>query len=188
MKPLMAWFRNRRDRRPFAIALTVVLVALGGWALTAWNGGDAPSAREHARQQIDAEVKRRFDEGVVMLHARQYEHAMTAFHRVLQLKPALPEAHVNAGFALIGMQRFKEARDFFDAAIDLRKEQTNAYYGLAEALEGLGDLQGALGAMESYVHLAKADDPFRPKAEAAIWEWRAALAKRGGGAAAARRP
>jgi tetratricopeptide (TPR) repeat protein len=188
MNTLTAWLRTRRDRRPFAIALTVVLVALGGWALKAWNSGETPSAREHARQQIDAEVQRRFDEGVVMLHARQYEHAMTSFHRVLQLKPTLPEAHVNAGFAMIGLKRYREARGFFDAGIDLRKEQTNAYYGLAEALEGLGDLQGALGAMESYVHLSKADDPFRPKAEAAIWEWRAALDKPAGASAPARKP
>ena len=38
-----------------------------------------------------------------MLHAKQYEHALHAFHRVLELDPAMPEAHVNAGFALLGM-------------------------------------------------------------------------------------
>lgn len=178
MKALVAWFADRRDRRPVALALTVVLVVLGGWALQSWNRAGNPSVREHARQQIDAEIKQRFEQGVVMLHAKQYDHAMTAFHRVLQLRPTLPEAHVNAGFAMIGLKRYKEARSFFEAAIDLRKEQLNAYYGLAEALEGQGDLHGALGAMESYLHLAKPDDPFRRKAEAAIWEWREALAKR----------
>jgi tetratricopeptide (TPR) repeat protein len=177
MKRLVAWLRGRRDKRPLVIAATLVLVVAGGWALHAWNGTPASSRREHARQEIEAEVTRRFTEGVMMLHTRQYDHALTSFHRVLQLKPTLPEAHVNAGYAMIGLQRYREAHDFFMAAIDLRSTQTNAYYGLAESLEGMGDLQGALGAMESFVHLSKPDDPFRRKAEAAIWEWREKLGK-----------
>jgi hypothetical protein len=56
----------------------------------------------------------------------------------------------------------------------LRPEQANAYYGLAVALEALGDRPGALGAMRSFVHLAKEGDPWVPKARAALWEWQAA--------------
>jgi len=166
---------GRRDRRLFAIALTGLVVVVGGWALYAWNGADRASPRAHAEEQLKAEVDSRFRQGVVMLHAREYDHAMTAFHRVLQLAPTMPEAHVNIGFALIGLNRHKEARDFFESATDLRPEQANAYYGMAVALEGLNDLPGALGAMESYVHLAKPDDPYRRKAEAAIWEWRSRM-------------
>jgi tetratricopeptide (TPR) repeat protein len=103
---------------------------------------------------------------------------MTAFHRIMQLAPEMPEAYVNMGFALIGMKRYKEARDFFESATLLRRNQVNAYYGLAVALDGMGDLEGALGAMRTFVHLSKEDDPFRRKAEAAIWEWREALDQR----------
>jgi predicted Zn-dependent protease len=106
-----------------------------------------------------------------MLHAKQYEHALTAFHRVLALDPAMPEAHVNAGFALLGMREPAAARRFFEGAIALRKDQLNAYYGLAVASEQLGDLPAARGAMRTYAHLAPKDDPFRRKAEAALWEW-----------------
>ena len=45
------------------------------------------------------------------------------------------------------------------------------------ALEGLCDLPGALGAMLSYVHLRKADTAYLRRANAAIWEWEAALKK-----------
>ena len=38
-------------------------------------------------------------------------------------------------------------------------------------LEQQGDLQGALGAMRTYIHLAPPDDPFRRKAMSATWEW-----------------
>jgi tetratricopeptide (TPR) repeat protein len=166
---------RRSDRRRFAIGLTVAVVAIGGWALQRWNRDEAPSSSTHAEEQLKAEVDTRFQQGVVMLHAKEYSHAMTAFHRVLQLAPTLPEAHVNIGFALLGLRRYPEARAFFESATDLRPQQTNAYYGMAVALEGMNDLPGALGAMESYLHLAKADDPYRRKAEAAIWEWRAAM-------------
>ncbi len=123
----------------------------------------------------DKEVDRRFTQAVAMLHARRYEHAATALHRVLELSPWMPEAYVNMGFAMIGLEKYAAARDYFNQAIKIRAEQVNAYYGLAVALEGLNDLIGAIGAMESYIHLTKEDDPYRPKAQAALWEWRAAV-------------
>lgn len=166
----------KRDRRLAAIVLTLALVLGGGWLIqTVRQDTDRFSARRHAAEKIRADIDRRFEQGVIMLHAKQYDHALTAFHRVLQLAPEMPEAYVNTGFALIGLKRYKEARDFFESATLLRRSQVNAYYGLAVALEGMGDIPGALGAMQSFIHLTKADDPFRRKAEAAVWEWRQAL-------------
>lgn len=164
----------RRDARRWAVAATVLLVAAGGWLLELMpSSGPQPfSADQHAEDKIHADVKLRFQQGVIMLHAKQYEHALTAFHRVLRLAPEMPEAYVNTGFALIGLKRYKEARDFFESATLLRRSQVNAYYGLGVALDSMGDRDGALGAMQTFVHLAKADDPFRRKAESAIWEWK----------------
>jgi len=129
----------------------------------------------HVRQQRSAEIDARFQQAVIMLHARQYAHAATALHRVLELAPEMPEAHVNLGFAMLGLERYAEARDFFDGAMALRPRQTNAYWGLAVALEALGDLEGALGAMRSFVHLSPPEAAFVRKAQAAIWEWETRL-------------
>lgn len=107
-----------------------------------------------------------------MLHMRQYEYALTAFHEVLALAPQLPEAHVNMGFALVGLEQWKHARDFFESAVNLRRDQVNAYYGLAISLDALGDRPGAMGAMQTYLHRAAPDDAFRKRAESALWEWR----------------
>lgn len=171
---------QRRDIRPWAIAATALLVLAGGWLLELLPGSRPQvfSPRNHAADKIRADIGLRFEQGVIMLHAKQYDHALTAFHRVLQLAPEMPEAYVNTGFALLGMKRYKEARDFFESATLLRRNQVNAYYGLAEVLEGMGDLDGALGAMQTFVHLSQVDDPFRRKAESAIWEWREILAGR----------
>ncbi len=135
---------------------------------TAAAGG---SSYEHARQPLPAEVEERFHQAVLMLHAKQYDYAVAALHRVLELAPTLPEAHVNMGFALLGQEAFKAAHDFFQSALALRPMQVNAYYGLGAALEGLSDREGAIGAMRTYLHLAAEDDPYRRKAEAALWEW-----------------
>lgn len=134
-----------------------------------------PTVQDHARVKAKEEIQKRFNEGVVMLHAKQYDHALTAFHRVLEIDPKMPEAHVNIGFTLLGLGKPKAAADFFDTATVLRPNQLNAYYGLGEALSQLGDKFGALQSMEAYLHLSPKDDPYRIKAEAAVWELRASV-------------
>lgn len=178
---------QRRDVRSRALIITLVAtIALGGLlALPAQRGDRQPAetlafadvlplkARAHADDAATLkEVRMRFEQGVAMLQMQQYEYALTAFHQVLALAPQLPEAHVNMGFALVGLAQWKQARDFFDSAINLRRDQVNAYYGLAISLDALGDRPGALGAMQTYLHRAPADDPFRARAESALWEWR----------------
>ena len=165
--------RLKRDARIFGVVATVLLVGGGGYLLDRWiRVGDRPDLEAHVKQKRMEEVDNRFKQGVVMLHARQYEHAVTAFHRVLQLAPEMPEAHANMGFAMIGLKRYKEALEFFDGATALNPNQINAYFGMAEAFEGLGDYRGALESMETYLHRTKPDDPFRRRAESAVWEWR----------------
>lgn len=132
-----------------------------------------------ARTKAPSEIDERFAQSVVMLHAKQYEPAVAALHRVLELAPRMPEAHVNMGFALLGMGKAAAAGDFFRSAIELRSTQANAYYGLALASEAQRDLPAALGAMRTYLHLSKADDPHRTRARSAIWEWEQALGRHG---------
>ncbi|MBI3374941.1 MAG: tetratricopeptide repeat protein [Betaproteobacteria bacterium] len=168
------------------MAIALLCVVLGG-AGVHWlgrdgglpaGGSDAPiDARRdpaaHARAMQRAEFDQRFSQAVMMLHARQYEHALAALHRLVEIAPEVPEVHVNMGFALLGLSRHAAARDFFLGALELRPAQANAYYGLAVTLEALGDRPGALGAMRTFVHLATPDDPWLPKARAALWEWQA---------------
>lgn len=179
MRASPAGSRNRlRDVRLRAAALALCAVAAGGAAI-AWLPASDPGAATaaHAQAKRRAEIDQRFVQGVAMLHAKRHEYAVTAFHRVLELAPDMPEAHVNMGYALLGLERYGAARDFFNSAIALRKSQVNAYYGLALALESLGDLAGAVGAMRTFVHLAEQDDPFVRKGRAALWEWEALLSR-----------
>lgn len=156
--------------------VTVVALALFfGWEKSPLSG--RLQAEKHVEHKVKDELDRRFRDGVALLQAKHYDQALTAFHRVLQLSPEMPEAHVNAGFALLGMGQYKAAADFFDSATTLRPDQMNAYYGLGAALQEMGDKYGALQAMETYLHRSPPNDPFRRKAESAIWELREELAK-----------
>jgi len=133
---------------------------------------------EHAREYRNAEVEERFQQAVAMLHAKQYDYAVKALRRVIQLEPGLTEAYVNLGFAFCGLNDYKAARDAFNQAIDMKPYQTNAYWGLAISSEGLGEVEIALGAMRTFIHLSEPNEPFLRKARSALWEWESSL-KRG---------
>lgn len=164
---------RRHDQRRRALGLTLALVAVGGLALHAGDRLHAPTAPPQAAAlPHEAEVRRLFEAAVVMLHAKRHEEAVTALHRVLTYAPRMPEAHVNMGFAMLGLNRLKEARDFFEGATALAPMQANAYYGLALVHEARGDLASATGAMRSYLHLARSERPEHlSRARAALWEW-----------------
>lgn len=171
------------------LILAATALALAGLGNPFLGGGRQDSAshadveRKLAAARHDREVARLFQEGVAMLRVKDYGRAAAVFQQVLALAPAMPEAHVNAGYAFLGLGDAKSARDAFDTATNLRPDQINAYFGLGESLLALGDTLGALQAMETYVHRAPENDPFRRKAEAAAWELRAKLAEEKGGAA-----
>jgi len=129
------------------------------------------------QSELDQRVNDRFQQAIALLHAQQYDYAITALDAVLKMVPNLPEAYVNMGYAFIGLKEFGPARGAFEKALELKVDQVNAYYGMAIAFEGLGDLEAAIGTMKTYVHLSPPDDPFLAKAQSALWEWEAQLGR-----------
>jgi len=136
------------------------------------NGLDA-SLELHAQGPEAREVSIRFEQAIGMLHLGQYEYALVALHEVLKLAPEMPETHVNMGFALFGLQRNREAWNFFNTATLLRPEQANAHFGMALALEAEDQLAPAIEAMVAYLHLEKQESKHTRLAQAAVWEWQA---------------
>ena len=164
---------GRRDWRGPGLLLTLAMVLGGGAWVTRIGPTHAPAAPAAGN-----ELQQRFDTAAELLRTRQYAAAVAALHRVIEVAPQLPEAHVNLGYALLGLQRPALARRAFDRAAALRPQQANAYYGLALASEAEGDLAMALGAMRSYVHLAREEDEAHlRRARAALWEWESRLAQ-----------
>ena len=189
----------RRDRRIRSLVLATLCVVALGLLISAypefralWSGPDSqrggaetrpveqrPETADgsgvdyklHAEKAMAARMAEHFAQALKMIEADEYEDALVALQRVLAIRPTLVEANVNMGFVLFALGRYDSARDFFEAAIALRPGQANAYYGLAECHEQLGDLGQASAAMRTYIHLSAPDDPFVVKARAALWEW-----------------
>lgn len=116
---------------------------------------------------------RAFTQGIEAMRSGDAHAAAQAFDQARAINPHIPEAHINLGFAFLAMKRPNEAAKAFDEALAIDPKQVNAYYGLGAALDGVGDREGAMGAMRSYIHLADENDKFRRKAMAAVWEWEA---------------
>ncbi len=160
--------KSLKAKQVTVILLTLLVIAVIGTGIAFLPDDLGYTRTQDSRaQEIDLHFKR----GIVMLHARRYEEAAVSYHAVLKLAPRLPEAHVNMGFALLGLERTAAAANFFMTAIDLRPQQANAYYGLAISYEQLQDVEAARGAMRTFIHLAEADNQYLPKARAALWEW-----------------
>ncbi|HIJ85890.1 MAG: TPR REGION protein [Magnetococcales bacterium] len=167
------FFLRQRNR---VIIMTVLAIGLGSQLLERLPPPYPPAqpVPETASPNPagDELLRQRFMEGAMMLQGKRYNDAIAVFHDILQQHPRIPEAHVNMGFALLGSGKTRAALDFFQGALALNPYQTNAYYGLAEALEAQGDLETALGAMRSFVHMThQADDPWLTRARSALWEW-----------------
>lgn len=165
----------------FSLATTVAL--LYGTVSDLDNTLATPILADSQRHQKTArqrEVATRFEQGVAMLQMGQYEHAITAFHRVLVLAPRLPEAHINMGFALYELKDFSGAERFFRGSLALSAENPNALYGLSISLFSLGDFTAAREAMIRFLDIASPDDPFRAKAEMKLAEIVAGSGKKPG--------
>lgn len=164
------------------IPLAVLAVGLGGWVFSGSPVATTVSAPEEipagGHAMLDDEASRHahqsFQQAVVMLQAGRFEHALTALHEVLKVYPALPEAHVNMGYALLGLGNPQAAADFFDSASTLRPSLHNAYYGLALAEIEAGNKKAALAAMQAFAHRADENDRHLPRALELIWELQAA--------------
>jgi len=175
---------RRTDKRRTVIPLALGLTLLGGALLSVYLSRDAAkpvaeetAATDGAHEFLEDEQARRahqgFQQGVAMLQAGHFDHAVTALHEVLAIYPALPEAHVNMGYALLGVGEPGAAADFFNTATDLRPSLHNAYYGLALAEREKGNDKAALAAMQAYTHLAAEDERHLPRAKEIIWELQA---------------
>ena len=175
---------RRTDKRRTVIPLALCITVLGGALLSVYLSRDgtepvetAAVANSGAHEFLEDDQARHahqsFQQGVAMLQAGQHDYAITAFHEVLAFYPALPEAHVNMGYALLGAGEPGAAADFFNTATDLRPSLHNAYYGLALAERENGNDKAALAAMQAYAHLAAEHERHLPHAKEIIWELQA---------------
>ena len=172
--------RPLKNSRHVKVSLLLLIAIISfGWLLNEWM--TKPQAITVPLNSIESsknnQLDRTFTTAVRHMQQGEYEQAVNLWHQILLNNAAIPEVKVNMGFSLFELGRYETARDFFIGAMQQNAFQANAYYGLAITSEKMGDLEGAMGAMKSYIHLAqnKEDQPFIRKARSAVWEWESQL-------------
>lgn len=180
--------RDEARIRAFFLILSVLLLAMlvpAGLPKNFSFTAAIPASQANNPRQEDAKHQRelaaRFQQGVAMLQLGEFEHAVTAFHRVLVLAPRLPEAHLNMGFALYELKDYLGAQRFFEGAKALAPDFLNVEYGLALSLFAQGQTVEAVHHMERYLGGLRKDDPFRELAEGKMKIMESALKARQSG-------
>lgn len=82
--------------------------------------------------------------GVIQLRRKQYEAANRDFNSAIRLQPAMGEAFVNRGAALIAQRRWREGMADIDKGLTLGPDEPEkAYFNRALAWEALDDMAAA---------------------------------------------
>lgn len=85
-----------------------------------------------------------FRRGHELLEMREYPQAVIALERARTLEPDKSSVREALGRAYLSIKSYRRASEEFEAAIALDPTDGYAHYGLAHALERLGDPRAAL--------------------------------------------
>lgn len=167
----------RSFRRYVMVGVVVVsVITVSGWLINHFLILNNSKTQIVGTGQGNSVIDQHFSAALGYMQIRQYEKAIDEWHKIMLINPGIPEVLVNMGFSLYELGQYETAHDFFNSAIEQNTYQANAYYGLAIVSEKKGDLESAIGAMRSYIHLAGDNEKFIRKARAALWEWESQLA------------
>jgi tetratricopeptide (TPR) repeat protein len=100
--------------------------------------------------------------------SNEYELALKAYDKAIELKPDYASAWYNRGFVLDELGRYEEALKAYDKAIELKPDYARAWYNKACAYSLKGDKENALKHLSKAIALdakykekAKSDDDFK---------------------------
>jgi tetratricopeptide (TPR) repeat protein len=80
-----------------------------------------------------------FREGTWLLDSREFRQAAVALERAKALEPDKSSIREALGRAYLSSRAYRKAADEFGAVVEMQPTDGYAHYGLARALERLGD-------------------------------------------------
>lgn len=114
-------------------------------------------AREFADQKAKEEEDRK--------RRAEAEQRMSMFKQVLEIDPEDFLANAGMGSAFVDMERYEDAVPFLEKALAARPTHTVAYVSLAEALEKLGNTEGAMAVYRQGIAVAAQKGNLTPMKE-----------------------
>jgi tetratricopeptide (TPR) repeat protein len=93
--------------------------------------------------------------GVIDFRRREIIKALEHFQRAYTLRPSMYEAWVNYGTINLSFRGFRDARDAFQHAVELRGDSFDAHLGLGVALRGLSQEPSSANERETLLRQAQ---------------------------------
>ncbi|MEO0412095.1 MAG: tetratricopeptide repeat protein [Pseudomonadota bacterium] len=104
--------------------------------------------------------------GIILMRMERYKDALSDYERALDYNPALAEAKINMGAALIGLRRYASAIGYLESGLEEGPISPHiAHYNLGIAHEQIGDYQNARAHYASAVSVAPEWSPALRKLE-----------------------
>jgi tetratricopeptide (TPR) repeat protein len=108
------------------------VAAMGSGSGGGGGGGGSGSGAVQSnplRQQVGAEAFKVYNQGVVLMRARNYAAARIKFEQAIRANPDFAEAHNNLGFTLRqqGPQNYSKALEHYNKAIQLKPSMAETY-------------------------------------------------------------
>jgi tetratricopeptide (TPR) repeat protein len=116
------------ERRRFYLPLFTLLLFVSSLAITS-------IARASSQEPQDAEQY--FKHGVSLYEAGQYQQAIDAYKKAVQLNPGSADANYNLGMAYSSLGQYKEAIEAYKRAIHIKPDYEAVYYNLGHAYSNL---------------------------------------------------
>ncbi|MHC4778345.1 MAG: tetratricopeptide repeat protein [Planctomycetota bacterium] len=132
------------------------------WAQAMRGLGDPAGAKKLQKHSFELslrEVRLRNKKAGAMISAGKFTEALDELKAAKAVSPRSTITHVNIGAALRGMGRLKEARKFFQKAVNLGPDLFEAQYNHGLQLFSDNDYEGALHHFQRAAAL-KPEDPF----------------------------
>ena len=145
------------------------------------GGGGGPVESAPLRQEVGASAFKLYNQGVDLMHAKNFAAAQVKFEQAIRYKPDFAEAHNNLGFTLRqqGPQNYSKALEHYNKAIQLKPSmaETYEYRGVLFAKMGrksdaerdlatLRKLNPKLaGELEEFLKTGKEEDEYGPTSQ-----------------------
>ncbi len=128
------------------VTLLFALVLIGGCSSGSADKSKKAEAEDNAPTVDNAvnQGKLHFDAGIQGMYEKKYDRAIEEFEKSLGYNPHSPSTLNNIGFAYYDKGDMDKAVEYHARALDNDPSFTNAYFGLALTLEGMGQKEGAL--------------------------------------------
>ena len=115
-----------------------------------------------SKAELEAKAEKVKAEGNAAISAKDYEKAAASYQEAVKLSPDGPNSHIyfsNLAAALLHLQRFEEAIDACNSAIEINPEYPKAYSRHGTAHMELGEYEQAAASFQQVLRIDPGNKP-----------------------------